>query len=33
VWGQCFGTAAELLLGAELYVTTGCTGDLIRRPS
>ena len=29
VWGQRFGAAAELPLGAELYVRTGSTGDLV----
>jgi hypothetical protein len=29
VWGQGFGAAAELPLGAELYVRTGSTGDLV----
>jgi hypothetical protein len=29
VWGQGFGPAAELPLGAELYVSGGSTGDLV----
>ncbi len=29
VWGQRFGAAAELPLGAELYVTFGSAGDLV----
>jgi hypothetical protein len=29
VWGQGFGPAAELPLGAELYVSAGSTGDLV----
>ncbi len=29
VWGQGFGPAAELPLGAELYVTADSTGNLI----
>jgi hypothetical protein len=28
-WGQGFGPAAELPLGAELYVSAGSTGDLV----
>jgi hypothetical protein len=29
VWGQGFRPAAELPLGAELYVRTGSSGDLV----
>ncbi len=29
VWGQGFRPAAELPLGAELYVSAGRTGDLV----
>jgi hypothetical protein len=29
VWGQRFGAAAELPLGAEFYVRAGSTGDLV----
>ncbi len=29
MWGQGFGPAAELPLGAELYVSAGSTGDLV----
>jgi hypothetical protein len=29
VWGQRFGAASELPLGAELYVRAGSTGDLV----
>jgi hypothetical protein len=29
MWGQGFGPAAELRLGAELYVTAGSAGDLV----
>ncbi len=29
LWGQRFGAAAELPLGAELYVLAGSTGDLV----
>jgi hypothetical protein len=29
VWGQGFGPAAELPLGAELYVSAGSTGNLV----
>ncbi len=29
LWGQRFGAAAELPLGAELYASAGNTGDLV----
>ncbi len=29
LWGQRFGAAAELPLGAELYVLAGSAGDLV----
>ncbi len=29
VWGQGFGPAAELPLGAELYASAGSAGDLV----
>jgi hypothetical protein len=29
LWGQGFGSAAELPLGAELYVSAGSAGDLV----
>ena len=29
MWGQGFGPAAELPLGAKLYVSAGSTGDLV----
>ncbi len=29
VWGQGFGLAAELPLGAELYVSADSTGNLV----
>ncbi len=29
MWGQGFGPAAELPLGAELYVRAGSVGDLV----
>ncbi len=29
MWGQRFGAAAELPLGAELYVNAGSAGDLV----
>ncbi len=28
LWGQRFSAAAELLLGAERYISAGSTGDL-----
>ncbi len=29
MWGQRFGAAAELPLGAERYVSAGSAGDLV----